>query len=97
MLVSEIGPANKTTRCSGLSDFHSFTMNEDKCQNLSISRFLLRLKLKLIKKLKLKLVSLKISPKVWLCDIGQSLKIAKTLYSVPFIKKPIVNHAYNLI
>ena len=36
----------------------------------------------------------KLSAKVRVCDSGQNLKITKTPYSVPFIKKTLVNHVY---
>ena len=56
-----------------MTDFHSFTVNEDKLQNQSIWRFLLW------------------SGYVILVKIGKWLKL---LYSVPFIKKTLVNQVY---
>ena len=41
-----------------------------------------------------KLVDLKISAKVLVCDFGQNLKMTKIFNFVPFIKKAYVNHAY---
>ena len=56
-----------------MTDFHSFTVNEDKLQNQSIWRFLLW------------------SGYVILVKIGKWLKL---LYSVPFIKKTLLNQVY---
>ena len=36
----------------------------------------------------------KLSAKVRVCDSSQNFKITKTPYSVPFIKKTLVNHVY---
>ena len=41
-----------------------------------------------------KLVNLKISAQVRICDLGQNLKMTKTSYFFQFIKKTLVNHAY---
>ena len=41
-----------------------------------------------------KLVNLKISAKVWVCDFGQNLKMKKLLNSFLFISKTLGNHVY---
>ena len=119
-----------------LTDFHSFTVSEDKLQNSSIWRFLIKSGFAILVKIwkwlnflilfhlsrkqlyimltfefdhfdwhsKLyiewrqtsKLVNLKNSAKVQLCDFYQNLKMTKLLNSVLFIKKTLVNHVYVL-
>ena len=41
-----------------------------------------------------KLVNLKISGKVWVCNFGQNFKMIKIRNSVPLIKETPVNHVY---
>ena len=45
-------------------------------------------------KTNLKLVNLKISAKVWVCNLAKIWKWLKLLNSVPFIKKTLANHVY---